>query len=74
MIRDSIGRIQEYLESHGTAYTLKRLGQKGAQQLLGTYERRRRREMASPEELRAQRENQPDELLIKFFYLFIIHI
>ena len=64
MIRDSIGRIQEYLESHGTAYTLKRLGQKGAQQLLGTYERRRRREMASPEELRAQRENQPDAGLI----------
>ena len=64
MIKDSITRIQEYLQSHGTSYTLKRLGQKAAQQFLGTYERRRKQEMATPEELRTQRENQPDAGLI----------
>ena len=64
MIRNAIDRIREYLESHGTAYTLKRLGQKASQQLLGNYERRRKREQATPEELRAQRENQPDAGLI----------
>ena len=64
MIRNSITRIQEYLQSHGTSYTLKRLGQKAAQQLLGTYERRRKREQATAEELRAQRENQPEAGLI----------
>ena len=57
-------RIREYRESHGTAYTLKRLGQKAAEQLLGTYDRRRKREQATPAELRAQRENQPDAGLI----------
>ena len=59
MIRKAIERIREYRESHGTAYTVKRLGQKAAQQLLGTYDRRWKREKAGPEELRAQRENQP---------------
>ena len=42
-----IDRIREYQQSHGTAYTLKRLGQKAAQQLLGTYDRRWLRERAS---------------------------
>ena len=64
MIRNAIGRIREYLRGHGAAYTAKRLGQKAAQQLLGTYERRRRQEQATEEELRAQRENQPDAGLI----------
>ena len=64
MIKDAITRIQEYLQSHGASYTLKRLGQKAAQQFLGTYERRRKQEMATPEELRTQRENQPDAGLI----------
>ncbi len=64
MIKDAVTRIQEYLQSHGTSYTLKRLGQKAAQQFLGTYERRRKQEMATPEELRTQRENQPDAGLI----------
>ena len=64
MIRDAVTRIQEYLQSHGTSYTLKRLGQKAAQQLLGTYERRRKQEIATPEELHAQRENQPDAGLV----------
>ena len=64
MIKDAITRIQEYLQSHGASYTLKRLGQKAAQQFLGTYERRRKQEAATPEELRAQRENQPDAGLI----------
>ena len=73
MIRDAVTRIQEYLHSHGTSYPLKRLGQKAAQQVLGTYERRRKQETATPEELRAQRENQPDELFVKFFFLSFIH-
>ena len=64
MITRAISRIGEYLQGHGASYTLKRLGQKAAQELLGTYERRRRRETASPEELRAQRENQPEGGLI----------
>ena len=59
MIRKSLDRVQEYLEGHGASYTLKRMGQKGAQQLLGTYDRRREQEAASAEELRFQRENQP---------------
>ena len=57
-------RIREYRESNGTAYTLKRLGQKAAQQLLGTYDRRYLREKATPEELRFQRENPPAAGLI----------
>ena len=57
-------RIREYHASHGTGYTLKRLGQKAGQLLLGTYERRRKQEQASPEELQFQRENQPDAGLI----------
>ena len=32
-----IDRILDYRRSHGTAYTLRRLGQKAAQELLGTY-------------------------------------
>ena len=57
-------RIREYHASHGTGYTLKRLGQKAGQLLLGTYERRRKREQASPEELQRQRENPPAAGLI----------
>ena len=64
MLMQSLARVREYLDSHGASYTLKRLGQKGAQQILGTYDRRRRRELAAPEELRFQRENQPPAGLI----------
>ena len=60
----TVERIREYRKSHGTAYTLKRLGQKAAQLLLGTYERRWRRERASGAELERQRENQPGAGLI----------
>ena len=59
-----IDRILDYRRSHGTAYTLRRLGQKAAQELLGTYDRRWRRERAGEEELRAQRENQPQAGLL----------
>ena len=55
----AIDRIREYRESHGTGYTMKRLGQKAAQRLLGTYERRRKREAATEAELREQRANPP---------------
>ena len=64
MFSNSLSRVREYLQSHGAAYTARRLGQKAAQQLLGTYERRRKQERTSAEELRAQRENQPDAGLI----------
>ena len=60
----TIERIREYRRSHGTAYTVRRLGQKAAQLLLGTYDRRWKRERASEEELRRQRENQPDAGLL----------
>ncbi len=59
-----IDRILDYRRSHGTAYTFRRLGQKAAQELLGTYARRWRRERAAEEELRAQRENQPQAGLL----------
>ena len=59
-----INRIRESWQIHGMAYTLKRLGQKAAQQLLGTYDRRRKRERASAEELAAQRAHQPEAGLI----------
>ncbi len=64
MVNNVLPRIREYLQSHGASYTVKRLGQKAAQLLLGTYERRRKLEQASAEELYAQRENQPDAGLI----------
>ena len=64
MIMKSLERIREYRRNRGTAYTLKRLGQKAAQQLLGTYDLRRRRELTPAAELEAQRKDQPDAGLI----------
>ena len=64
MIRRSLTRIREYRQNRGTAYTLKRLSQKAAQQLLGTYDLRRRREAVSPAELEEQRQHQPPAGLI----------
>lgn len=63
MIR-AINRIREYQKSHGTGYTVKRLGQKAAQRLLGTYERRWKREAATDAELQKQRDNPPEAGLI----------
>ena len=59
-----IDRIREYRQSHGTAYTLKRLGQKAGEQLLGTYNRRWKRERVPEAELAVQRNNPPDSGLI----------
>ena len=61
---NAITRIREYRLSHGAAYTLRRLGQKAAQQLLGTYDRRWKRERATAAELAFQRENPPEAGLI----------
>ena len=61
---NGIERIRKYQQSHGTAYTLRRLGQKAAQQLFGSYDRRWVRERVSEEELKKQRENQPAAGLI----------
>ena len=52
-------RIREYMQNHGARYTLHRLSQIGRQRLLGSYDRRRARELTPPEELQKQRENQP---------------
>ena len=59
-----IARIQDYRQNHGTAYTLRRLGQKAAQQFLGTYDRRRRKETVTGAELEKQRQHQPEAGLI----------
>ena len=59
-----IARIQDYRQNHGTAYTLRRLGQKAAQQFLGTYDRRRRKESVTDAELEKQRQHQPEAGLI----------
>lgn len=56
---NGIRRVRDYLETHGTGYTIRRLGQKAMQRYLGTYDRRRKREACGPEELQRQRENQP---------------
>ena len=55
----AIERIREYRKSHGTRYTLKRLAQKGRERLIGTYDRRFRREACSREELERQRQHPP---------------
>ena len=60
----SFERIREYRRHRGTAYTLKRLGRKAAQQLLGTYDLQRRKELVSAEELEAQRNDPPEAGLI----------
>ena len=60
----SFERIREYRRHRGTAYTLKRLGRKAAQQLLGTYDLQRRKELVSVEELEAQRNDPPEAGLI----------
>ena len=59
-----IDRIREYLAIHGASYTLRRLTQKGVQRFFGTYDRRRRREQATQEELARQRAHQPPAGLI----------
>ena len=64
MLKETMNRIRDYRQSHGTSYTLRRLGQKAVQQLLGTYDRRWRRERASAAELEEQRAHQPDAGLI----------
>ena len=64
MLREALDRIRETRENHGMSYMLRRLGQKAAQQYLGTYDRRRKREQTPEEELRRQRENQPAAGLI----------
>ena len=61
---NAIRKLREYRQGRGTAYTLKRIGQKAAQQLLGTYDLRRRRERVSAEDLEFQRRNQPAAGLI----------
>ena len=59
-----IQRIREYRDSHGTSYTLRRLGQKARQRILGTYDRRYRQDQCGADELQHQRLNPPDAGLI----------
>ena len=64
MFQKALDRIRETRENHGLGYTLRRLGEKASQEVLGTYDRRRKREAATAEELRDQRAHQPDAGLI----------
>ena len=64
MLKHALDRVLSYSRTHGTAYTLRRLGQKAAQQWLGTFDRRWRREQATEEELQEQRMNRPEAGLI----------
>ncbi len=57
-------RIEEYVERHGVEYTLRRLMQKALQRFLGIYDRKRKRERCTPEELERQQKNQPAAGLI----------
>ena len=61
---EGINRIREYRKTHGTGYTVRRLGQKAAQKYLRTYERKREREKCPEEELARQRSEQPDAGLL----------
>lgn len=64
MISQSLSRILDYRQSHGTAYMFRRLWQKASQQWLGTYDRRWRREQTPADELADQRLGPPDAGLI----------
>ena len=64
MFTRALARIRAYRQHRGTAYMVRRLCQKAAQQWLGTYDRRRRREIPSAAELAAQRADQPGTGLI----------
>ena len=64
MFQKALDRIRETRENHGLGYTLRRLGEKASQEVLGSYDRRRKREAATAEELRDQRAHQPDAGLI----------
>ena len=61
---NAVSRIREYLHGHGAAYTLRRCGQIIRQRYLGSYDRRRAREMTPDTELEEQRKNPPDAGLI----------
>ena len=61
---DALRRIQEYRDSHGAAYTLRRLTQIFMERKLGSYDRLRAGDLPTEEELAYQRENQPDAGLI----------
>lgn len=57
-------RLREYAETHGVRYTVRRCGEKLGQVALGTWDRRWKREKASEDTLRFQRENPPKAGLI----------
>ncbi len=59
-----IRRLKDYTAEHGIRYTLYRTAEKGAQELLGTWDRIWKREFPAEEELRRQREHPPAAGLI----------
>jgi len=61
---NSLDRLKEYARTHGVSYTVRRLGEKAGQVLLGTWDRQWRKERATEEELKQQRSHQPDAGLI----------
>ena len=59
-----LSRLKEYADTHGIGYTIRRCGEKAGQVILGTWDREWKREKATEEELRRQRENPPEAGLI----------
>lgn len=59
-----IQRIRTYMASHGGKYTLQRMQQKVSQRYFGSYDRIRKQQMPSPEELAQMRDNPPAAGLI----------
>ncbi len=57
-------RLSAFRQENGMAYTVRRLGQKAGELLLGTWQRKWRKEYPGEEELRRQHENQPASGLI----------
>ena len=52
-------RLKTYIQVHGGAYTLRRLGEKAGERFFGTYQRRWEKLRANEATLTGQRQNQP---------------
>ena len=57
-------RLRDYAETHGLAYTLRRLGEKAGQRLFGSWNRQWDKEKPDGTELERQRRHQPDAGLL----------
>ena len=57
-------RLREYAATHGIGYTIRRIGEKAGQVVLGTWDREWKREQPDEEELERQRRHPPQAGLI----------